>query len=89
MNSKNMTECEIYLTLVMRHLKANNDWRAGLRPIGQVKFFSDVYLNPGSLGWYNYGHPLKLNGACDDDCSSCWHKHIKKFIENGFDCCNL
>ena len=89
MNSKNMTECEIYLTLVMRYLKANNDWRGGTRPIGQVKFFSHAYLGTDSPTWYNHGHPLKVDFMCDGNCSACWHKHIEKFIENGFDCCNL
>lgn len=89
MNSKNMTECEMYLTLVMRHLKANYDWMAGIRPIEQVKFFTDVYCDPGSPGWYNFGHPSKVDYICDGNCSVCWHKHIKEFIENGFDCCNL
>ena len=51
MNSKNMTECEMYLTLVMRHLKENNDSRGGISPIEQVKFFTDVYCDPISPYW--------------------------------------
>lgn len=87
MNSKNMTECEMYITLAIRHLKVNRDPRGRMTPMEQVKCFARIYK---TQVWENCGHPCEIGlRACRMTCARCWEEHIKEFIEKGLDYCNL
>lgn len=79
-----MTEREIYITLAIRHVCVwdpiyNKEVKE------KVKYFRHTYK---SGNWKRHGHPTPV-GDCCSNCSLCWEKHIKKFIYDKEDHCNL
>lgn len=79
-----MTEREIYITLAMRHVRVGDPpYTEGIKE--KVRYFSHAY----KLGRWKYnGHPTPV-GYCCFDCTLCWDKHMKKFIYDKEDHCNL
>ena len=79
-----MTEREIYITLVMRHVHGVDQvFGKGLKE--KVKYFSHAYE---SGDWKLTGHPTYECDYCVN-CSQCWDKYMKIFIQNKEDQCNL
>ena len=79
-----MTEREIYITLAIRHVCVGDPiYNKGIKE--KVRYFSHAY----KLGNWKYnGHPTYGCGYCGD-CSQCWDKYMKIFIQNKEDQCNL
>lgn len=88
MNSKNMTECEMYITLAMRHV-FNTDIVYNLSFSKRLgKFIKRYKESKGSRYWKLYGHPMNVM-HCNYNCIDCWNRCTKEFVDNGEDRCDL
>jgi hypothetical protein len=83
-----MTECEIYMTLAMRHIY-DSDYARPLKIKDRVKYFASMYKNrKATKSWVFCGHPVTLP-FCHFECHGCWEHWMKEFTDNKQDRCNL